>query len=50
MAWNLTSRTGTSSRTASCLALLYGLRGRGRENVFCLSFQSEPVSSYVLEH
>lgn len=48
VAWNPTSRTGTSSRTASCRALLYGLRGRGRENVFCFPLQSEPVSIYVL--
>lgn len=31
VAWNLTSRTGTSSRTASCRALLYGLRGQGKK-------------------
>lgn len=49
VAWSLTSRTGTSSRTASCRALLYGLRGRGRANVFCLPLQSEPVSGCAIE-
>lgn len=29
-AWNLISRTETSSRTVSCRALPYGLRGRGQ--------------------